>query len=80
MPTSMKSAPVERPWFTIWRIEPSSPSSLSAKIPSITKPRCATDEYATSFFTSACTIATSAPYRIPASASPKIGGANRTKP
>ena len=33
-------------------------------MPSVTKPICATDEYATSFFRSFCTAETIAPYRM----------------
>jgi len=37
---------------------PDTPRSLNTKKPSVTKPMCATDEYATSFFMSCCTMAT----------------------
>ena len=37
---------------------PETPRSLKMKKPSVTKPMCATDEYATSFFMSCCTMAT----------------------
>jgi hypothetical protein len=45
-------------------------------MPSITKPRCDTEEYATSFFRSGCTSDTSAPYTIPITARAPIHGAN----
>jgi hypothetical protein len=38
---------------------PASRTSMKAmKMPSVTKPMCATDEYATNFFMSSCTSAT----------------------
>ena len=61
IPTNRKSAPVESPWFTIWRMLPFNPMALRLNMPSITKPRWATDEYATSFLMSAWTMATSDP-------------------
>ena len=33
-----------RPWLTDWRIAPWAPSGRRAKIPSMMKPSCATDE------------------------------------
>ena len=56
-----KSAPVEMPWFSIWYTAPTTPVVVKAAIPSITKPRWDTDEYATSFLRSGCTSETSAP-------------------
>ena len=47
------------PWLSIWKIAPSIPCRLAAKIPIVTKPMWATDEYAISFFMSSCIIATS---------------------
>ena len=61
MPTRMKSAPVETPWFTICSTAPDTPCGFNANRPSTMKPMCETDEYATSFLTSLCTHATSAP-------------------
>src|ERR1700722_9559897 len=43
-----------------------------AKMPRMTKPMWLTDEYATSFLKSGCTMATSAPYTIPMTASVRI--------
>jgi len=60
----------------IWIIAPWIPSSVMEKIPSTTKPRWLTDEYATNFFTSVCTIATNAPYTIPITASVARSGVN----
>ena len=61
IPTRRKSPPVESPWLMDCRIPPWMPALFSAKRPSMTKPRCATDEYATSFFMSFWTIATIEP-------------------
>ena len=61
IPTSKNKPPVESPWLIICSTEPVSPWWLSANMPSITKPRWLTEEYATSFFMSFCAIATSAP-------------------
>jgi hypothetical protein len=44
IPTMRKSAPVETPWLTIWRMAPSIPCRLKANSPSMTKPRCDTEE------------------------------------
>ena len=43
-PTMRNSAPVEMPWFTICRTAPLTASGVSADRPSITNPRCATEE------------------------------------
>jgi len=32
------------PWFSIWYTEPTTPVVLKAAMPSITKPRCETEE------------------------------------
>src|SRR4029079_12017791 len=68
------------------------PWTFIAVMPSTTKPRWLTLEYATSFFMSGCTIATSAPYTMPTTArnprygaknvaaSGNSGNANRTRP
>ena len=61
MPIRKNSAPVEMPWLIMTISAPCTLSTVSAKMPSITKPRWLTDEYATSFLKSGCTIATSAP-------------------
>ena len=61
MPTTRKSPPVLTPCAIIWYTAPCRPLALSAQMPRTTKPRWLTDEYATSFFMSGCTIATSAP-------------------
>ena len=52
---------MESPWFTIWTMPPTSPWGVKVKSPSMTKPRWLTDEYATSFFMSGCTVDTQAP-------------------
>ena len=61
MPTMQNSAPVLTPWASIWYDAPWMPCMFAAAMPSTTKPMWLTDEYATSFFMSGCTIATSAP-------------------
>jgi hypothetical protein len=61
MPTMQNSAPVLTPCASIWYDAPWMPWMLAAAIPRVTKPMWLTDEYATSFFMSGCTIATSAP-------------------
>jgi hypothetical protein len=61
IPTARNRAPVESPWLIIWITPPWSPCVFIAKSPSMTKPRWLTEEYATSFFISGCTMATSAP-------------------
>ena len=48
-------------WLTIVKIAPSRPMTVSEKIPSTTKPMCATDEYAMTRFRSVCIAATIAP-------------------
>ena len=53
--------PVEMPWLTCWITLPAIPFGLSAKMPSVQKPRWLTEEYATSFFQSFCIRLTSAP-------------------
>ncbi len=44
------------PWFTICSTAPLTASGVRAERPSITKPRCATDEYAISRFMSVCAM------------------------
>ena len=61
MPIRKKSAPVEIPWLIMTIKAPCTLFTVSAKMPSITKPRWLTEEYATSFLKSGWTIATSAP-------------------
>ncbi len=51
-------APEMKPWLIICTRPPEMPRSLKMKKPSVTKPMCAIDEYATSFFMSFCTSAT----------------------
>ena len=53
--------PVEMPWFTCCSTLPAMPFGLSEKMPRVQKPRWLTEEYATSFFQSACIRLTSAP-------------------
>ncbi len=71
-----KSPPVETPCASIWYTAPWTPLTFSAQMPSTTKPRWLTDEYATSFFMSGWTMATSAPYTMPMTASAAMYGAN----
>ena len=52
---------MEIPWLTICSTPPWSPWMDSPKIPMTTKPRWATDEYATSRLRSFCMVATRAP-------------------
>jgi hypothetical protein len=94
IPTRRKSAPVEMPWLIIWRTAPWIPAMFKAKMPSITNPRCETEEYAISRFMSFWTSVTIAPYTIPTiastimrrrthgvcTASGNIGSEKRTKP
>jgi hypothetical protein len=61
MPTSRNSAPVVSGWLTIVKTAPSMPMTVSEKMPRITKPMCATDEYAMTRFKSVCIAATIAP-------------------
>jgi len=51
-------APEMKPCEIICTMPPDTPSSLKMKKPSVQKPMCAMDEYATSFFMSCCTSAT----------------------
>ncbi len=51
-------APEMKPCEIICTIPPCIAMSLNTKKPNVTKPMCAIEEYATSFFMSACTIAT----------------------
>src|ERR1035437_1425744 len=76
MPTRRKSAPVDTPCARFTNNAPCTDCTVIAKMPSITNPRWLTDEYATSFLKSGCTIATSAPYTMPITARVRI--ANRT--
>ena len=46
------------PCESIWKIAPSIPCLLAVKMPIVTKPMWATEEYAMSFFMSSCIIAT----------------------
>ena len=57
----MNSPPVEIPCASMTNMAPFSPAGVKLKIPSTTKPRWLTEEYAISFFMLGCTIATSAP-------------------
>ncbi len=54
----MNMAPDTKPCEIIWMMAPSRPVTLNRKKPRVTKPMCATDEYATSFFMSSWTMAT----------------------
>ena len=49
------------PWLIMVKMPPSMPCVVRAKMPSTTKPRCATDEYATIRFRFGCMAATIAP-------------------
>ncbi len=44
IPTRRKSAPVDRPWLTIWSTPPDRPWLVKAKVPRTMKPRWAMDE------------------------------------
>ena len=59
MPTHRNSAPETMPCDTIWNTPPATPCVVPAKMPMVTKPICATEEYAISFFMSSCIKATS---------------------
>ena len=61
IPTSRNRAPVASPWFTIWSTPPVTPCCVNANTPSTTKPRCETDEYATSRLMSVWISAFTAP-------------------
>ncbi len=63
-----------KPWLSICSTAPTPPCVFSTKMPSVTKPICATDEYATSFLRSFCTVETAAPYRIAMTESTMITG------
>ena len=49
------------PWFTICSTPPVTACWVNANVPSTTNPRCETDEYATSRFTSIWMSAQTAP-------------------
>ena len=68
MPTQAKSAPVVRPWFSIWMTEPSMPVAFIAKMPRAMNPMWLTELYATNRLTSVCASAARAPYRMPTTA------------
>jgi hypothetical protein len=57
-PTHRNIAADTKPCEIIWTRPPSMPSWLNRKKPSVTKPMCEMDEYAISFFMSACISAT----------------------
>jgi hypothetical protein len=57
-PMHRNIAPEMKPCEIICMIAPCTPIWLNMKKPSVTKPMCAMDEYATSFFMSVCTSAT----------------------
>ena len=57
-PMQKNIAPDTKPCEIICTMPPAMPSGLKMKNPSVTKPICAIDEYATSFFMSDCTRAT----------------------
>ena len=52
---------MEMPWFTICSTAPFTASGVNAESPSITNPRCATDEYAMRRFKSCCAMHISEP-------------------
>ena len=43
-PTTRNSAPVEKPWLTMYSVAPEPPCVVKAKTPSAMKPKCETDE------------------------------------
>ena len=53
--------PAIRPWLKLTATAPSMPITVPEAMPSIAKPMCDTDEYATSFLMSVCANATAAP-------------------
>ena len=56
------------PWLIICSSAPCAPCGSSAKMPSVMKPSCATEEYPTIRRASVCVNATTDPYTIEASA------------
>jgi hypothetical protein len=76
MPTIRNNPPVLTPCASIWNIAPCTPCVFMVAMPSTMMPMWLTDEYATSFFMSGCTIATSAPYTMPMTARTASQGAN----
>ena len=62
------SGATTRPWLTICSSAPWAPWGFSAKIPSVMKPSCATEEKPAIRRTSVCVKAITEPYRIDASA------------
>ena len=57
-PADKKSAADIIPWLIIWNTDPCKPSKFLEKIPNVTKPMWATDEYAINFFIFFCASAT----------------------
>src|SRR3546814_18747316 len=57
-PMQKNMAPDTKPCEIICTMAPSMPAVLKMKKPRVTKPMCATDEYATSFFMSSWPMAT----------------------
>ena len=58
------SGATTRPWLTIWSTAPWAPTWVSEKIPSVMKPSCAIDEYATTSVAEVCVNAITDPYRM----------------
>ncbi len=42
-PASRNSAPVEKPWFTMYSVAPEPASAVMAKTPIVMKPKCEID-------------------------------------
>jgi hypothetical protein len=57
MPIPKNNADETRPWLIICIIDPINALGLKAKIPSVTMPICAIEEYAISFLISVCASA-----------------------
>ena len=52
---------MDRPWLTMYRVDPATPWLVRAKMPSTMKPKWEIDVYAISRFMSVCPTASSAP-------------------
>ena len=80
MPMHINMPAVERPWFTMYKIPPSMPTTLKANMASSARPMCAMELYATKRFTSFCTQHTKLMPRMPMSASAAKKGASASAP
>ena len=66
---------MDTPWLTICSTAPFTASGVSAERPSMTNPRCATDEYAIRRLRSCCAMHIKDPYTIPTTPSAAMAGA-----